>query len=139
MVIDRLIENTEAIDFNEVIETSVDQTAKEFIETQQDQMFHGINAKGDSIGKYRSKAYANRKLALNPLGVVDLKLTGEFYKGMFIDPRTNSVVIDSADPKSDGLQKKYKEVFGLSPAYVPEYLKSFSPVATENIINQIHK
>lgn len=141
MVIDKLIENIEAIDFNEIIEVSVDQTAKQFIETQQDQLQHGINSRGEKIGKYRNPAYARIKNAMNQLpglGVPDLKLKGDYYREMFIDARANFVVIDSADSKAGELFKKY-DALGLAKEFVPQYLKSFSPVATENIINQIHK
>lgn len=84
------------------------------------------------------------KQTLNPLpglGNVDLILTGGFSKGVFVDARDNSVVIESGDSKSNELQDKYGkngEVLGLSGEIKSEYIKnSMAPVAVRRIRNKI--
>jgi len=79
------------------------------------QLLQGVDS--DSLPlhpAYRSKSYAEFKLSLNPLGVVDLKLTGAFYQGFFIDVSRFPLMFDSTDEKAGELKAKYGEaIFGL--------------------------
>jgi len=73
----------------------------------------------DNAGKpldppYRSAKYADFKLTLNPKGVVDLKLTGDFWDGFFLSADQYPITFGSADIKAPELEAKYgKEIFGL--------------------------
>lgn len=63
---------------------------------------------------YRSQWYAAYKLSLNPLGVVDLRLTGAFYDGFFIEADKFPVTFSSHDSKAPLLAEKYgSAIFGL--------------------------
>lgn len=142
--IETLMNNLSAVDFNEVIEGSVAGTARELAQAQRDQMLHGKNAEGDLIGKYRNPAYARKKYEMNPLagfGNVDLRLKNEFQQDIIVDARERAAVIDSANEKTEQLIKKYgKNIFGLNKDYAGEYAVTvMGPVATKEIIQQIHK
>lgn len=141
--IQQLIDNVSAISFNQVIEEAIEQTAPELIKQQQAQMLTAQNSDGGVIGYYASPAYKARKLAANPLagGKVDLKLTGDFQRSIFVDPRLGSVVIDSGDSKAGMLIEKYGEnIFGLNDKsmanYNPEHL---APAANKIIAQKINK
>lgn len=142
--IETLMSNLSSVDFNQVMEEAVTDTSPALKAAQQNQMLHGRNAAGDIIGKYRNPAYARKKYLLNPLagnGNVDLRLKNEFQQDIFVDARENSAVIDSGNEKTEALIKKYGEnIFGLNKDYAGEYaVNDMGPVATKNIIQQIHK
>lgn len=87
------------------------------IQLQQEQLKHGKRANGEMIGKYRSKAYAALKHAMNPLpglGNMDWKLTGALHKDLFIDVREDIYIIDSADSKTGSLIERFGDPFGLN-------------------------
>lgn len=64
---------------------------------------------------YKSERYAAFKLTLNPEGVVDLRLTGAFHHGFFIEADKFPIMFDSTDEKTDKLRIWYGEkIFGLS-------------------------
>jgi len=77
--------------------------SREIIDLNQSQLLHGQDANGKSLGQYHNEAYAAYKRILNPLGVVDLKLTGSFYDHMFVRANSWPVTIDSTDSKRDML------------------------------------
>lgn len=63
---------------------------------------------------YKSERYAAFKLTLNPEGVVDLRLTGAFYHGFFIEADKFPVIFDSTDEKTSELKSRYGDkIFGL--------------------------
>jgi hypothetical protein len=99
-------------------------TAKEYVALQQDQMFSGLTESGDSIlPAYTKRTVEIKKKKGQPYDRVTLKDTGAFYKDMFLDVRESEFVIDSADPKSGALQKKYgKEIFGLTESNQSDYI-----------------
>lgn len=106
---------------------AIDDTRGQLVLKQQMQMLHGLDAKGEKIGKYRNPEYAAAKYAMNPLageGYVDLRLTKQFFNDQFVDVRTDVFVIDSGDPKTRLLVQKYGEdIFGLNKDYKAEYVK----------------
>lgn len=139
--IDQLISNVERLSFLPIIGESIEETREQYKDMQREQMLTGEGKKG-KIGKYRSNSYAARKELINPkagFGNVDLKLTGSFYNEIFVDVRTNTVVVDSADEKAGSLIEKYGEdIFGLNPENQSDYSKNkMGPVATGKIKEQI--
>jgi len=142
--IETLISNLSSVDFNNIIEESITDTSQQLVQAQRNQMLHGKNVFGELIGKYRSEPYARKKYKMNSLagfGNVDLRLENNFQKDIFVDPRDNSVVIDSGNEKTEKLIEKYgKEIFGLNKDYASGYsTNDMGPVATKKIIQQIHK
>lgn len=93
------------------------------------QLFKGLDALGGFINPpYRSPAYATFKLHLNPLGVVDLKYEGNFYRGFVLKADSFPVTITSTDSKTKEITKKYgDEIFGLDKknlrTFVQDYVK----------------
>lgn len=124
----QLLKKVQAVNIELIASESIDNT-KEVLKTKQrDQLFHGLDSTGKPINKkYQNNKYARVKNEMNPLpglGVPDLKLTGSFYNEMFVDVRSSSFVLDSADQKSGNLQVKYgTNIFGLGPNAKKEYIK----------------
>lgn len=73
------------------------------------QLLNGQDGNGSFLRAYRSQNYAEMKLQLNPAGVTDLKLTGNFWDGFFAMTDKFPIVIDSKDEKRDELVEKYGE------------------------------
>ena len=90
------------------------------IDLNQSQLLSGIDSKGEELGEYESKPYATFKNTLNPLpgfGVPDLKLTGSFYREMYLQFSSKGwpVQIFSMDEKTSKLVSQYgKDIFGLT-------------------------
>ena len=60
-----------------------------------------------------SPSTAKKKGKLKP---IDLHDKGDFQNDIFIDVRTDTFILDSADSKTDKLIKQFgEEIFGLSP------------------------
>jgi hypothetical protein len=89
---------------------------KLLIDALQEQMQQGKNGNGNTIGKYANALYKKEKQQLNPKasGNVDLKLTGAFYKGMFMEIESSDKNVTlkfySHDEKADKLTAKYKPI-----------------------------
>lgn len=79
------------------------------------QLMHGKDTDGVFIEPpYRSVSYAHYKLFLNPLGVVDLFLTGDFQKSIFIKADSFPITFDAGDSKKSELVNKYGKILGLN-------------------------
>lgn len=79
-----------------------------------EQMMHGVDAMDQALEEYASQKYAEMKKKLNPLGVTDLHLTGDFQAGMFLEAEKFPATIDSKDEKTAELKGHYGEhIFGL--------------------------
>lgn len=78
------------------------------IDANTDALFHGEDSFGNPLDPpYRSKFYAEFKLHLNPLGVVDLKLTGAFHAKFKLIEKGPLLYIRSTDKKAPELEAKY--------------------------------
>lgn len=99
-----------------IIREAVLRTKDEIEAVQANQMQEGRNADGEAIGVLRNPAYARRKKASGgraPLGMVDLKNTGAFQKGIVAQPIVGGLSITSRDKKTPDLVEKYgDEIFG---------------------------
>ena len=85
------------------------------IDLNTNQLMHGIDSDGEFLQPYRSKAYAEFKLHLNPAGVTDLFLTGSFQHLFYVRATSFPVTIWSSDSKTDDLVKHYgPNLFGLT-------------------------
>jgi len=104
---------------------------------QKNQLLRGLRADGTKIGRYRSKVYAAKKAAMNPLpgfGFMDWKLTGELQNEIFIDVRPGSFVIDSADGKTGSLISRFGDPFGLTlESRIIAIKEKIKPVFLSNI------
>ena len=88
------------------------------VELNRQQLLHGFKSDGDLVGEYRSPAYALMKERMNPLaglGLVDLRLTGDFFRGFQLAIDSTEYAIFSTDWKTNKLMDKYSEdIFGLT-------------------------
>lgn len=104
----------------------VKEQKKDLIRLNQSQLYReGVLSTGEKLKPYRSKAYAEKKNAMNSLpglGNPDLFLTGSFFRGMEVDVTGESFSIDSRDGKAANLEKKYSaQIFGLTPQSQEKY------------------
>lgn len=96
--------------------------AAEFIKLNEAQLFEGKTDRGADIKpQYASASYANYKLKYNPLGVVDLFLTGAFYGSFFLYATQFPIFIFATDEKTNKLVDKYgANIFGLTKEHLSE-------------------
>lgn len=79
------------------------------------QLMMGIDANGEKLKEYANAVYAAFKKHLNPLGVTDLKVTGDFHSGFYADMKQFPITFWSTDEKTDELVYEYgKDIFGLT-------------------------
>lgn len=114
ILIDRLkkVENELA----DTLVTVINDNNDKLEDAQREQMSVGLNSLNQSIGRLRNNNYANqkkRKGGKAPLGIADLKDTGDFYKGIKASATKSLLTITSTDSKKDLLIQKYSdEIFG---------------------------
>lgn len=110
----------------------VKQNQSEALDMNAGQLFEGVDSQDQSLGEYRSQSYARFKQSLNPAGVVDLKLTGDFYRGLFVKADQFPVAFDSSDGKSEMLKEKYgEEIFGLDQNNLEQFRQEIKPDVQE--------
>ena len=115
--INQFTKKLNAINIKVVAENALLDSVDTIGDIQRDQLLHGIKQDGKRIGKYRNATYAAGKFSQNALagkGDVDLKLTGDFYRGIFVDVRPDTFVIFSQDEKANDLANRYGDPFGLT-------------------------
>ncbi len=97
------------------------------VDMNTNQLMAGIDAAQHRISPpYSSKRYAEFKLFLNPAGVVDLRVTGEFHEGFFISINKFPIEFDSKDKKAADLKKKYgANIFGITSANKKELVRGY--------------
>ena len=79
------------------------------------QLMDGKDSNDEPLAPYRDKNYAELKLHLNPKGVTDLNLTGDFHKSFFVRVDKFPISIWAKDAKTNKLVGEYGEdIFGVS-------------------------
>jgi hypothetical protein len=106
---------------------AVQETKNQAIDLNTKQLFSGRDANGQSLGGYLNTDYAAFKRSLNPAGVVDLKLTGDFHSSFFAKTDSFPVAFDATDEKTSELKQKYGEIFGLDETSLEEYRQEIKP------------
>lgn len=92
----------------------IDDNDEVILDLNRRQLMSGIDAKGKSLGDYKNPSYALMKKTLNPKGVVDLNLTGDFHDSMLL-VNNLPIEIDAFDGKTNDLKNKYgQDIFGLT-------------------------
>lgn len=139
----KLIENFKKLDIDKVSSDAMNEKKQFVADAQREQLKQGISSVGGTLRKYRSAAYARKKNAMNPLpglGNPDLKLTGNFYKGITATVEGGKIVIKSSDEKAQELEAKYDEdlIFGLYPEEKAQFIKDhLRPAFNRNIKNEV--
>lgn len=80
---------------------------------------------------YASASYADLKLFMNPLGVVDLFLTGKFHKSIFVKASQFPITYDARDKKKDKLVRKYGDILGASEKGKEDFDQYLLPEVSE--------
>jgi hypothetical protein len=129
------------MDTDKIAADSITNTKEALLNANTEQLHHGLGKDGDTLRPYRSPFYAEMKHRMNPLpgiGNPDLRLTGDFYRGFYLEVQGDKIEIDSRDEKSSMLKKKYGEevIFGLSEKWRNEYIKES---LNKEFMNQMHK
>ena len=135
-----LLDTVNAFDLGFEVEEAFNDTAREFVDKQRDQLFSGINAEGDQITpEYSPRTVAIKKKKGQPTDRVTLRDTGEFYGGIFLEVRDSEglYIVDSQDEKTGSLVKKYGEdILGLDPDNQDKYVEeNLDPV----FMDRVHK
>src|SRR4051812_40659219 len=107
--VNNLLQSVLNLSIEDVADKALAGTEEDYAIAQRDQMLHGLNADGESIGEYKNPAYKAKKMAMNPLadGSVDLKFEGDFHKGIFAIADNEGLRVGSFDIKSSMLQGNY--------------------------------
>lgn len=113
---------------NQGLLTIVKNNQSEALDLNTSQLFAGKDSNDQSLGSYKSAEYAKLKLSLNPAGVVDLKLTGNFYSGFFADTSRFPIQFGSTDEKADTLMQTYgQDIFGLDQTNLEQFRQDIKP------------
>ena len=137
--IDDMIDKLEELNMDDVIQAAVALTVKDLETIQRNQMLVGEDSKGEIIGRYRSRKYAEAKHAMNSLaglGNMDFKLTGSFHKLIYTTLDQEGVIIDSSDKKTKRLLEINKDIFSLNPVHAQFYSAEFLADKANEIIKK---
>jgi len=137
-----MIQATNRLNLEDILLKSMEQNTETYLSQQKEQMSFAVNAKGQTIGKYRSASYAQKKNQMNPdagFGNVDLRLTGSFYAGMEATAEASGMNIDSTDQKSQMLQQKYgASIFGLFGEWKEPFLQDLQISGIEILTSELN-
>jgi hypothetical protein len=97
------------------------------------QLMEGKDADGNSLGEYRNEDYARFKRTLNPRGVVDLKLEGDFHDSIYIEAQRFPIFADARDPKTGKLIDTYGKILGFTKESKEAAADQIGPEAIEEI------
>lgn len=116
------------------------ESEKEVVELNKEQLLQGEDSKGSFLKEYASGSYADYKQKLNPLGVTDLRLHGDFYEGFFLKADKFPAYIFSKDEKTRKLAGQYgTNIFGLNKENLDEVSRiTVLPKLQEKIRQLIH-
>jgi len=145
--INSLLQACSKVDLPFLVENSLIETATEYTDLQREQMFSGILSDGKEIQRIgaKYKGYSPRTIREKqkkgqPTDRITLKDTGDFYFEIFADPRSDGIVVGSADSKSEKLQEDYGEnIFGLSDKPKQEYVNVVRPELIGQLETQLNK
>jgi len=108
-----------ALDPDAIMEESMAAGGTVYVKQQKEQMFDGINSEGLAIEpEYHPFTVQVKEAKGQPSNRVTLKDTGDFYEGIYTDPKGDKMYVDSKDTKSNALQEKYgDQIFGIQGEY----------------------
>lgn len=113
-----LIESLDALDIPGIAVKVLEEKRDTMAQLNVNQMMAGKNTLNEEIGEYANELYAEVKNRMNPLpgfGVPDLKVTGDFHRGLYAEIKGDEIEYGSKDSKEGKLQGQYgSEIFGLS-------------------------
>lgn len=115
-----LLDAVERFDPKSSLLDSIIENENSAVEMNRDQLLNGRDSLGEKLKEYVDDQYAELKQRMNPLpgyGTPDLKLTGDFHRGFYLDISSiddGNFELGSTDEKTQELVDKYNEsIFGL--------------------------
>jgi hypothetical protein len=131
------------VDLRGQVPLIIELTAEQIISLNQSQLYGAsLDSLGNELGGYWQEWYEDLKKSMNPAlgGKVDLNLTGDFYRGFYVEVKGENIIIGSSDSKSDDLESKYgKAIFGLSQESKEDYTLNIFFNSLKNYIEGITK
>lgn len=126
----------------DIAKNAIDDTAKQWVELNQEQVLKGEDRNGESLGRYKypTGRYARMKNVLNPLpglGNKDYRLSGDYYKGMFLIVDNGVIRQGSADEKAKWLEQNKDQRYGLQSESKIEYIKKMRPVFNQLFLQKL--
>lgn len=120
------------IDFNIIIQKSIEHHEEELLNLNKQQLDRGLDAKGESLGRYKHFKYKNR---YEP---VDLKLKGDYRNKLTLTTGEKKAEIFSQDWKDRILEKKYGNyITGISKQMMPTACEIIKETAQQEFENKI--
>ena len=96
--LDEIQDCFENIDIGEVAKMSIMDTKEEFLRLQKEQLWNGINSKGENITPpYTERTIEIKERKGQPSERVTLNDTGDYYEGMYLDIVDNEIVVMNHD------------------------------------------
>ena len=119
-----LLEAAEKMDINLLMQEAMASGKDVYVSQQKEQLWQGIGSDKRAIMPFYSpKTIVIKQQKGQPFNRVTLKDTGDFYNSIFVDPRGESMYVDSRDSKVDDLEKKYGEtILGLGGSFRVPYV-----------------
>lgn len=94
--------------------TAIEKHEDDILDLNRQQLDRGLDAAGDSLGRYKNFKYKNR---WQP---VDLKLTGDFRRKFTLQSDEKETIIFSQDVKAPLLEKRYGvDINGIPSSMIP--------------------
>ena len=133
----QLSNKLKSIKIVDLMDKAVLANKEEILDANTSQLSKGKYADGDNMPNYSSVDYAQFKAVIGsqaPLGVTDLKLSGDFYGGFYLKVDRGGYEIGSTDSKEKKLQGIYgAEIFGLTD----ESKNNLNPQITETLLKDL--
>ena len=144
MTLEALQRNIKTVNIPEITTNIIVRNSSVFISSVKEQLSHGIMVSNSGVSErktYSNKHYAATKYKMNPTagGAVDLRYTGSFYNGIYLDQNYFSVpALFSNDTfKMEKLTQKYGTgILNIGKESMHEInIKTISP----QIVNEVNK
>lgn len=121
-----MLDRLEALDLGLAMVMAMEDTAAEATAAQRWQLSQGLKSNDQFLPDYSRVSVTKFGKPDGPIKLFD---TGAFYRGIFLDVRGDSFVLESADSKSEMLQTRYTEdIFGLGTQAQQQYILALEPV-----------
>lgn len=118
MTVKKWLEINRKIDVYKIAREVIEATEWEMVKINRDQLMRNQDSAGNQLGDYLSKNYANFKLSRGQSGVVDLFLTGEYQRSIFVETNGKEYFHKASDWKADKLADKFGEkILGMQKGY----------------------
>ena len=111
------------MNFNEVIQQTIREFSQQIIRLNQSQLEdEGINSEGISLPPYAAKTVAVKKRKGQRTDHMTLKDTGRFHNSFYVLAFMKFFEQGAKDRKTDMLEKRYDNIFGLTEANLNKLL-----------------